>query len=114
MWVAPGRGMRCGFPEWNRFQNIWWICKKANWGETLVRLGGIESKAGFSPLGFGYAGGLNIAVVTAKSGTGWDIVAAPAGPGSKSEVKRFATSRLALVDALCVANPGFNLGISLG
>ena len=64
--------------------------------------------------GFGYAGGLNIAAVTAKSGIGWDIVAAPAGPGSKSEVKRFATSRLALVDALFVANPGFNLGISLG
>jgi len=56
---------------------------------------------------------LNIAAVTAKSGTGWDIVAAPAGPGSKSEVKRFATSRLALVDALFVANPG-NMGISLG
>ena len=80
----------------------------------MVRLGGIESKARFLPLGFGYAGGLNIAAVTAKSGTGWDIVAAPAGPGSKSEVKRFATSRLALVDALFVANPGFNLGISLG
>ncbi|MCY2945498.1 MAG: hypothetical protein NT142_13385 [Planctomycetota bacterium] len=57
---------------------------------------------------------MNIAAVTAKSGTGWDIVAAPAGPGSKSEVKRFATSRLALVDALFVANPGLNLGISLG
>ncbi len=64
--------------------------------------------------GFGYMGGINIAAVSAKSGTGWDIAAAPAGPGSKTEVKRFTTARLALVDSLFVGNPGFNGGISLG
>ena len=95
-------------------------------GEIITAMGApggpmIKSFSGTGPLtgqvfafGFGYAGGLNIASVTAKSGTGLEIVAVPAGPGSKSEVKRFATSRLALVDSLFVSNPGFNGGISLG
>ena len=55
---------------------------------------------------FGYTGGVNIQAVTSKSGLGWDVVTTPASPAVKSEVKRFASNRLAFVDSFFAGYSG--------